>query len=286
MSRIRELRFRSGKPAVAVTDDGVRFVMPSGRLTTVFSELVMKTDESELKEIFYRLSGYSVHSFTESVNHGFITVEGGHRVGIGGTAVTENGKIISVRDIECINIRIAREIKGAADEIYSLCFSDGIKSIILAGPPSSGKTTVLRDLARQLSGGERGIYASVFVCDERGELGASFCGTAQNDLGVNCDIITSYPKSEGILIGLRAFNPQVIICDETSSDEEVTAIEYGLNSGANFILSIHAGSEKELRNKPVLKKLLCTGAFEKVVLLSSVNICRAEKVYEAGDLID
>ncbi len=268
-----------------MTDNGIRFINSNGRLTGIYSQLVMKTDAPELREIFLRLCGYSVHSFTESVNRGYITVDGGHRIGVGGTAVTENGRVISVRDIECLNIRIAREINGAADEVFSRCLADGLTSLIIAGAPSSGKTTVLRDLAKQLSGNQRGIFAKVFVCDERGELGASFCGETQNDLGENCDVITAYPKGEGIMVGLRAFSPDVIICDEVATDEEISAVECGVNSGVNFILSIHARSEAELRSKPLLKKLLLTGAFDRIVLLSDKKICGIEKIFGAGDLL-
>ena len=159
----------------------------------------------DIQDTFHRLCGYSVYSFKDAINKGFITVKGGHRAGVAGTAATDDFQVTAVRDISCINLRIAREIKGAADGVFNHAFANGLEDIIIAGPPSSGKTTVLRDLARQLSGTERGIFAKTFVCDERGELGAVYSGIAQNDLGINSDIITAYPKSEGIIIGIRSF---------------------------------------------------------------------------------
>jgi len=283
---IREMRFRSGRPAVIVTDKGTFFISPCGRLTTIPSSAVIRTNKDEIKELFLRICGYSVHSFTESINRGYITINGGHRIGVAGTAVTENGKIIAVRDIECINFRIAREIKGAANVIFNECFSDGIKSVIIAGPPAGGKTTVLRDLARQLSGDERGLLKKVFICDERGEIAASFGSESQNDIGINCDVATGYPKGEGIMTGLRAFSPDIIICDEVSTDDEISAIECGVNSGVEFILSVHARSEEELKSKPLLKRLLATGAFGRIILLSADNICSIEKIIKAGDISD
>lgn len=283
-SGIREIRLRAGKPVVVITCEGVNFLCSSGRLARLYSQLSLRMTKELLNENFLRLCGYSLHSFSQSINKGYITVEGGHRIGVGGTAVSENGKVTSVRDIECLNIRIAREVRGSADELFNLCFSEGLCSVIIAGPPAGGKTTLLRDLARQLSGWERGIAAKVFACDERGELAASFDGVSSNDLGINCDVITSYPKSEGILIGLRAFSPDVIICDEIAAEDEIEAVEAGVNTGVDFIVSIHARNERELRSKPLIKRLLSSGAFSRVVLLSSGQVGKIEKIYEAGEL--
>lgn len=283
--RIREIRLRCRMPVVATTEAGAEFILPSGRLTQVYSDLVLKADESELEETFKRLCGYSVHSFKDAINRGYITVTGGHRAGVAGTAVTENGRVTAVRDVCAINLRIAREIKGAADEIFKAEFSHGLCSVIIAGPPSSGKTTILRDLTRRLSDVNGSRFYKTLVCDERGEIGASFSGIAQNDLGINCDLLTSYPKSDGIMIALRSFSPDIIICDEVASYEEAQAVEIGVNSGVCFALSVHASNERELKAKPVLQKLLKTGEFSKVVLLSAKNIGTVEKVFEAGDLL-
>ena len=273
-------------PVVVIYGREVKFVSSCGRLTDIYSELNLKTDANEINDVFIRLCGYSVHSCTEAINRGYVTLAGGHRAGIAGTAVTENGRITAVRDICCINLRIAREIKGAADELYGRFFMSGLSSLIVAGPPSSGKTTILRDLARQLSGAERGRMYKTFVCDERCEIGAGISGIPQNDLGINCDLISCYPKEEGVLIGLRSFSPDIIICDEIASEAEVSAVETGLNSGVNFALSIHAKNERELRTKPILRRLLMSGAFNNVVLLSAFKVGKTERIFEAGELID
>mgnify|MGYP003530796288 CR=1 FL=1 len=284
--RIREIRLRTNKPVVVITDKGTEFLLSPNRLTQVYSELILKTDETEINEIFRRLCGYSVHSFTDAINRGYITVSGGHRAGVAGTAVSENGEITAVRDINSVNLRIAREIKGAADEIYKLYFMHSVTSLIIACPPASGKTTILRDLARQISGEERGRFLKTFICDERGEIGACFSGEIQNDIGINCDLITSYPKAQGIMIGLRSFSPDIICCDEIATDEESRAVEAGVNSGVSFILTIHARSEEELRTKPLIKRLLLSGEFDNVVLLSGIEVGKIEKLFRAGDLID
>lgn len=283
---VREIRLRAENPVAAVTGEGIAFLSESsGRITRVYSSLVRHTDAKEIEEIFHRVCGYSVYAFKDAINRGYITIAGGHRVGIAGTAATENGAVTAVRDISCINLRIAREIKGSADDIFAAHYSKNLSSLIVAGPPSSGKTTVLRDLARQLSGAERGLMKKVFVCDERGEIGAVYCGKAQNDLGINCDLITAYPKGEGIMIGLRSFSPDIIICDEVASGEEISAIKTGVNSGVRFALSIHARDEKDLKSKPALRELLSTGEFDSVILLSGREVCKTEKTFRAGDLL-
>ena len=282
---IREIRLRVHKPVAAVTEQGICFLLESGRLTSIYSEVAVKADEKEVEDSFNRICGYSVYSFRDAINRGYITVSGGHRAGVAGTAVTENGKVCAVRNVNCINLRIAREIKGSGEEIFSRCFSKGIGGLIVAGPPSSGKTTVLRDLARLLSGAEKGLLAKVFVCDERGEIGAVHCSAPQNDIGINTDLITSYPKSEGILIGLRSFSPDIIICDEIATEEEAVAIESGLCSGVCFALSIHAESEKDLRSKSLFMRLVQTGCFDNIVLLSGKNAGRAEAFMKGSDFI-
>lgn len=283
-NRIREIRIRNRRPVTVITDKGTEFLTASGRITQIYSSLAVATDENEVSDIFRRICGYSVHSFADAINRGYITINGGHRAGIAGTAVTEKGKITAVRDICAINLRIAREIKGAADDIMRMFYSQGLCSVIIAGPPSSGKTTVLRDLARQLSSSE-GSFRKTFICDERGEIGASFSGIEQNDIGINSDLITSYPKAEGIMIGLRSFSPDIIICDEVSTYEEIQAIASGVNSGVCFVLSIHARNESELKAKPLLQKLVETGEFGKILLLSDEKVGKTKKIYGAGELI-
>lgn len=285
-NEIREIRLRTRAPVVAVTKEGSFFIAGKGRLTRFLSETVLYASEQEVEETFRRLCGYSVHSYADAINRGYITVSGGSRAGVAGTAVTENGKITAVRDISCINLRIAREIKGAADKIIAREMCGELHSLIIAGPPSSGKTTVLRDLARSLSNGILGESRKILVCDERGEIGAAFGSCAQNDLGGNCDLLTAYPKAEGIMTALCSFSPDMIICDEISTEAEAAAVEAGVNSGVLFALSIHSGTLEELKRRPVARRIMQTGAFESVVLLSGREAGKVIKSVKVCDLLD
>ena len=185
-----EIRLRAARPVVIVTRVGSLFVYKSGRTGSVYSPGALAATPAELQASFSRMCGYSVHSNSAAAASGFISLAHGHRAGVCGTAVmAESGIVRSFRDISSVNLRIAHEIPGAADEIYPSVFSHGIVSVIIAGPPLSGKTTLLRDLARRLSGVSGGRYYRVAIVDERGEIAASSGGCPQYDVGFS-DVLT------------------------------------------------------------------------------------------------
>lgn len=281
-SKICEIRLRSEKPIVLILNDNTLFLESSGRLTSVFSDNLYKLSVDEMKNAFNRLCNFSVYSHSDSISQGFITLSSGHRVGIGGTAVSQSGKITSIRDINSLNIRIAREFKGCADEILKSVFYNRLTNLIIAGPPSSGKTTLLRDIARQVSSGRLGKYHKVSVIDERCEIAPMNDGFCCFDIGANTDVLSSFRKADGIMCALRTLSPDLIICDEIGTVEECSAIKSGMNSGVSFVLSIHASDMSELKNKPQFRSLLEGGYNPAVVMLSDFP-CRIKGVYEAGE---
>jgi len=276
-TRATEIRMRAGSPVALTLPEGPR-PLPL-RLTGV-----------QLAQILRALCEYSVHSYTEDIARGYITLPGGHRAGVCGTAVTERGLVTAVRDISSINLRIAREIHGAAADLCARLYQNGdIPGLLISGAPGSGKTTLLRDLARRLSGGlcgpegHRGRSRRVALIDERGELAGAREGTPCCDVGPNTDALTGYPKGEGILLAIRSLAPEVILCDELGGEADAEALEAGFHTGVRFVATLHAGSVGEALSRPVARRLLACGAFEYIAQLGGPqNPCEISEIQAVG----
>ena len=216
-----EVRLRMNRPVVVITCRDMLFITQDGTPTGDY-EKGRTVSQKELADSFLSLCRYSVFSKQSSIKNGFITVAGGHRAGLCGTAIVqEGGEISGIRDISSINLRIAREVTGSAQALLQ-AFADQPGGMLLVGPPASGKTTLLRDMARQLSLGDEKLRLQarkVAVVDERGELAGTFGGAAQNNLGL-CDILDGYPKGIGIEQAVRSLSPDVIVCDEVGNMQE------------------------------------------------------------------
>ena len=260
---IREVRILLGKPLQIVTREGTQYITEQGKISDNLTSQPYIVTKADIEESFRAICGYSVHTHQNEICNGYITLKGGHRAGLCGTAVTDGKRILTLKDISSINLRIAKQLKGVADSILSSWILNDKRSLIIAGPPCSGKTTLLRDVARKLSNdGKR-----VSVVDERGELCAVFQGNAQNDLGNCCDVLNGYPKAVGIMMAMRVMSPDVIVCDEIGGYEEAQEIQSGLNSGVRFILSAHCNDPESLLKRPQIKALLDSGEFGCVAFL-------------------
>lgn len=256
-SQAQEIRIRTGRPVAVYCTNKMYYLLADGVPVTAFTNgRMLIASQKDITDTFQSICGYSVYSHQNEIKNGFLTMQGGHRAGICGTAVYQNGSLVNIRDISSINIRIARQVDGAADRLIGM-LGGRFDGLLLCGAPSCGKTTVLRDLARQLS---NGYGKKVAVIDERGELAGTCGGLSQNDLGQS-DILDGYAKGEGILQAVRCLSPDLIICDEAGSLDDVRAIEQGLNAGVGIIASIHASTRTELLSRAQGRRLLKTGAF-------------------------
>ncbi len=280
-TKVCEIRLRSGKPLCLVTFDGCLYITSTGRTTGILNSQLFTVSKGDIKESFTRICDYSVYSYAKDISSGFITVSGGHRAGIYGTAVYNGNEITSVRDIGGINLRIAREYSGCASQLIKQVSQDGFGGFLICGAPSTGKTTLLRDTARIISDT---FFKKVCIVDERGEIAAVSHGEAQNDVGINTDVLDGYIKAGGISQGVRTLSPDVIICDELGSREDIEAVINGVNSGVMFISSVHATSVEDIKKKQGLTALIETDAFEKIVFLKSGVPCEISSIITAKEI--
>lgn len=279
---VQEIRFRAGKPIALSLSGKILFLTGRGELVHTVTPGCFFTDRPILETLFRQLCSFSVYSHQSEIQNGYIALRGGHRAGICGTAVLSQGKISGIRNISSINLRIAREIRGVADALV-VKGEALLGGLLLVGPPCCGKTTVLRDLARQLSEARK----KVAVIDERGEFAGVWEGEPQNDLGPCCDVLDGYPKQEGMLQAIRVLSPEFLICDELGGAGEVEAVLESLYAGVSVIASLHAGSVQELLRRPQAAALLQTGAFQTVALMDGrAAPGKIIRWMKAGDLLE
>lgn len=188
------------------------------------------------REIIYileKLCENSIYAYKNQLCNGFLTIRGGHRIGIIGTAVVEDNKVLNMKYITSLNFRIARQVIDCSNKILGQVIdtdNNTIFNTLIVSPPGCGKTTILRDLIRNVSNGIEKINFRGKTCgvvDERGEIAAMYKGVPQNDIGIRTDVIENIPKAKGIKILIRSMAPEVIACDEIGSKEDVEAIRRG-----------------------------------------------------------
>jgi len=258
-----EIRLRTGCLPTVLLPDGEK---------PISNTPVTREDLNGVLEI---VTGASAHAVRESMRSGYITAKGGYRVGICGYGIVRDGEVSGFKNISSAAIRITKEIKGAADRIMDELF-DGkaFVSTLIISPPGRGKTTVLRDIVRQLS--ERGIRIS--VADERGEIAAMKDGEAQMDMGRTTDIMEACPKDRAVMMLLRAMNPQIIAMDEITAQEDKAALWGAANCGVSLLATAHANSFSDLYSKPLYRSMLDEGLFKRIVTISQKDARRDYRV--------
>ncbi|MDP4133160.1 MAG: stage III sporulation protein AA [Bacillota bacterium] len=261
---IEELRFCAERPLAVYKRSGLSFLGESGNLEKAENAAIIK--RCELTALVNSLCENSLYSYQNQLTAGYVTLKGGHRAGITGRVITDKGKITYITDISSVNIRIAKEVKGAAKTVIPYIAGEGVKSTLIISPPGCGKTTMLRDIARVL-GGASFTYKTAIV-DERGEIAASRLGVPTNDVGSVTVVLDNCPKTEGMLMLLRSMSPEIIITDEIGTAEDANAVKQILNAGVKVICSAHGYNREDAMRREGIRELMKAGAFELVVILS------------------
>ena len=211
----------------------------------------------------------SLYAYEDEIRQGYISVQGGHRVGVTGKVILDRGRIMGMKYISCINVRLAHEVQGCADSIMSYIRTQNwVANTLIISPPRCGKTTLLRDIIRQLSNGWADTQGlTVGVVDERSELAGCYQGISQNDLGMRTDVLDCCPKSEGMQMLVRSMSPDVVAVDELGCEEDFKAVETVIHCGCKLIATAHGESLEDILDQPFFYRLMSEKIFERYIIL-------------------
>ena len=226
-----------------------------------------KIDNEQINNIFNALLNYSAYAYQDELANGYITIQGGHRVGVCGKTVLDNGRVKTIKDISSINIRRSREIIGVSDPCMGYLQNEKgkIYNTLIISPPKCGKTTLLRDMIRNLSG----MGYQVGVCDERSEISGMYNGKSSYDLGIRTDVLDGCPKEKGMIMLIRAMSPDIIATDEIGKKEDCHAIEAAICAGIHLLTTIHGSNYADVKNSGI-GEMVEKGVFERLIFLSNV----------------
>ena len=277
---LQEIRMRIGQPLVLLYQNREYFLLETGGFGIEPRQIHIVTRE-EMQETMEYISNYSMYAYENEIKQGFLTVQGGHRVGIAGKVVMEQGIVKRISQIGMLNIRLSHEKKGCSQDILPLLKEQGdFCHTLIISPPGGGKTTLLRDLIRAISSGKESV--TVGIVDERSELAACYMGVPQNDIGFRSDVLDGCPKAEGMLMLVRSMAPDIIAVDEIGTMEDIHAILYAMHCGCKILATAHGNSIEEIKAKESFRKLLNAYGFERFVVLENrFHVGRVKGVYKA-----
>lgn len=272
LEEVQEIRIKIGKPIIIVLS---------------FQEKILDyiATKDDLRYMISKISNYSLYAFEEEIKQGYITLKGGHRVGLAGECVISKGEVRTIKNISSLNIRICKEIVGASNKVMRLITENNrVYNTLIVSPPKCGKTTILRDISRNLSNGMYQINLKgkkVTIVDERSEIAACYNGIPQMNVGIRTDVLDNCLKKSGMIMAIRSLSPEVLICDEIGTDSDLEALNMAFNSGVNIIVTVHGYDIDDIYNRRIFKELIDNCILERVILLSNKKgVGTIEKIYK------
>lgn len=271
--RLQEIRLRVNQPVIVLIDNEEWFLLENGELGRQLSQAVC-SKEKELEAVLAHVCHYSIYAFADEIRQGFMTIPGGHRVGLSGQVILENHEQIrNIKYIRYLNIRIAHEVIGVSEKALPYLYREGeILNTLIISPPGCGKTTMLRDLVRNFSWGNHyGRGRNVGLVDERSEIAGSYLGVPQNDIGIRTDVMDACPKREGMMMLIRSMAPDVLAVDELGSAEDIEAMHMAIQCGCRMLATIHGFSLEEVSRKEYMRNVIKEELFDRYLLLGKKN---------------
>lgn len=260
---IQEIRIKSDKPLILIFD----------REEFITDYIVTSVD---IRNIMSKMMNYSLYAYDDEIRQGYITIKGGHRVGLCGSCILEGEKIKTINNISSLNIRVSKQVIGCSDKLIPYLINNGeIENTIIISPPKCGKTTMIRDMARNLSENFK-----VCIIDERSEIGGLSLGKSSLDLGIRTDILDNCPKAQGIMMAIRSMSPDIIICDEIGTFKDMESILTAICCGIKIVTTIHGKDENDLFERPVFKDILKNNAFKKGIILKGNEVGQVSYIYD------
>lgn len=261
MNLLEEIRIRVNRP----------IILKLGQEEKKIEHIITS---QEILEILQHICDNSIYTYQGQICNGYITLQGGHRVGITGNAVIKDGKVTNINYISSLNFRIAKQVMGCSNKIIKYIINpeeDNVFNTLIVSPPGCGKTTILRDLIRKLSNGIDSIRfkgLNIGVVDERGEIAAMYRGIPQNDIGIRTDVLDNVSKSLGMTMIIRSMSPKIIVADEIGTSKDIEAINYAVCSGVKGIFTAHGACIEDIKLNPALNTLIENYIFDRIIFLN------------------
>ena len=271
LANLIEIRLRVNRPLLLVLGGSVDIMLSCEGVIVNDPDAAYVCTRDDINKVVQIISKNSLYAFEQELKMGFLTIHGGHRVGLAGQAIVDGGQIKALKNISSLNIRMAREVKGYGSIIMPYIVNERkrILSTLIISPPCCGKTTLLRDLIRQISVGNKEFRGlQVGVVDERSEIAACKNGIPTVDLGPRTDVLDGCPKASGMLMLIRSMSPAVVATDELGRAEDVCAVREALNAGVSILATVHGRDVHEVLQRPFVGELIQHNYFDRYVVLS------------------